>query len=70
MTSGLLLIERKGATYEKTYWGQPKWPLFLTEFPDEKQLVELEELRIHMEQKIMGSFSLSENSVWSVFSGS
>lgn len=70
MTSGLLLIEREGTPYEKTYWGQPKWPLFLTEFPDEKQLVELEELRIHMEEKIMGSFSLSENSVWSVFSGS
>ena len=70
MTSGLLLVEREGATYEQTYWGQPKWPLFLTEFPDENQLVELDDLRIRMEEKIMGSFSVSEDSVWSVFSGS
>ena len=70
MTSGLILIEREGTTSEQTYWEQPEWPLFQSEFPDEKQLVELEELRIHMEEKIMGSFSLSENSVWSVFSGS
>ncbi len=70
MTSGLLLVEREGANYEQTYWGQPKWPLFLTEFPDENQLVELDDLRIRMEEKIMGSFSVSEESVWSVFSGS
>jgi hypothetical protein len=68
MTSGLLLIEYQNGTYEKTYWGQPKWPLFLTEFPQEDQLSELDELRIHMEDKIMGSFSVSQDSVWQVAS--
>ncbi len=33
ITSGLLLIEREGENYEETFWGQPKWPLFLTESP-------------------------------------
>ena len=70
MTSGLLLIEYQEDSYEKTYWGQPKWPLFLTEFPQEKQLAELDELRIHMEEKIKGSFSVSQDSVWQVASGS
>jgi len=70
MTSGLLLIEYQGGTYDKTYWGQPKWPLFLTEFPQDKQLAELDQLRIHMEEKIMGSFSVSQDSVWQVSSGS
>ena len=70
MTSGLLLIEYQKDSYEKTYWGQPKWPLFLTEFPQEKQLAELDELRIHMEEKIKGSFSVSQDSVWQVASGS
>jgi len=70
MTSGLLLIEYQGETYDKTYWGQPKWPLFLTEFPQDKQLAELDQLRIHMEEKIMGSFSVSQDSVWQVSSGS
>jgi hypothetical protein len=70
MTSGLLLIEYRDETYEKTYWGQPKWPLFLTEFPHDNQLAELDELRIHMEEKIMGSFSVSQDSVWQVASGS
>jgi len=70
MTSGLLLIEYQEDSYEKTYWGQPKWPLFLTEFPQEKQLAELDELRIHMEEKIKGSFSVSQDSVWQVASDS
>ncbi len=70
MTSGILLIEYQGDSYEKTYWGQPKWPLFLTEFPQEKQLAELDELRIHMEEKIKGSFSVSRDSVWQVASDS
>ena len=68
MTSGLLLIEYQNGTYEKTYWGQPKWPLFLTEFPQEDQLSELDDLRVHMEEKIMGSFSVSQDSVWQVAS--
>ncbi len=70
MTSGILLIEYQGDSYEKTYWGQPRWPLFLTEFPQEKQLAELDELRIHMEEKIKGSFSVSRDSVWQVASDS
>ena len=70
MTSGILLIEYQDDSYEKSYWGQPKWPLFLTEFPQEKQLAELDELRIHMEEKIKGSFSVSQDSVWQVESGS
>ncbi|MBT7743001.1 MAG: hypothetical protein HN727_14435 [Opitutae bacterium] len=70
MTSGILLVEYQEDSYEKTYWGQPKWPLFLTEFPQEKQLAELDELRIHMEEKIKGSFSVSQDSVWQVESGS
>ena len=69
LTSGILLIEKEGTSYEKTYWGQPKWPLFLTEFPQEKQLVELDELRIHMEENIQGSFSVSNDSVWKVVKG-
>jgi len=65
-----LLIEREGEAYEKTYWGQPKWPLFLTEFPEEKQVAELDALRIHMEENIQGSFSISRDAVWQVPSGS
>ena len=33
ITSGLLLVEREGDVYKETFWGQPKWPLFLTEAP-------------------------------------
>ena len=69
LTSGILLIEKEGTSYEKTYWGQPKWPLFLTELPQEKQLVELDELRIHMEENIQGSFSVSNDSIWKVVKG-
>ena len=69
-TSGILLIEREGEAYEKTYWGQPKWPLFLTEFPEEKQVAELDALRIHMEENIQGSFSISRDALWQVSSGS
>ncbi|MDG1138117.1 MAG: hypothetical protein P8N49_01185 [Opitutales bacterium] len=68
-TSGILLIEQEGIDYENTYWGQPKWPLFLTELPEEKQLVELDELRIHMEENIQGSFSISADSIWTVTQG-
>ena len=65
-TSGLLLVERERAAYENTYWGQPKWPLFLTEKPIAADLAELNDLRGHMEAKLMGSFSVSEESVWNV----
>ena len=70
LTSGILLIEKEGVPYDKTYWGQPMWPLFLTEFPSNAQLAELEQLRMHMEENIKGSFSVSEDAVWKVTSGS
>ena len=70
LTSGILLIEKEGSPYDKTYWGQPMWPLFLTEFPTDKQLAELDQLRMHMEENIKGSFSVSREAVWKVTSGS
>jgi hypothetical protein len=70
LTSGILLIEKEGSPYDKTYWGQPMWPLFLTEFPSDNQLAELDQLRMHMEENIKGSFSVSRDAVWKVMSGS
>jgi hypothetical protein len=66
ITSGLLLVEREGDTYEETFWGQPKWPLFLTEAPGEDEVAEFERLVSHLEEKMMGSFSITENTVWKV----
>ncbi len=66
ITSGLLLVEREGDTYEETFWGQPKWPLFLTEAPGEDEVAEFERLVSHLEEKMMGSFSMAENAVWKV----
>ena len=65
-TSSLLLIEQEGASYDQTYWGQPKWPIFATEefSPPEKK--ELNKLKNHMEEKIMGSFSIPGAELWSV----
>lgn len=65
-TSGLLLIEREGETYEETYWGQPKWPLFLTEPPAAAEIAELEDLCEQMEGKLIGSFSISSEAIWNV----
>jgi len=65
-TSGLLLVEREGDAYEETYWGQPKWPLLLTEVPGEVEITELEGLRRHLEDKLMGSFSISNDAFWKV----
>lgn len=65
-TSGLLLVEREGENYEETSWGQPKWPLFLTEEPGATQLKELDQLREHMEDKLSGSFSVSSDAIWRV----
>lgn len=64
LTSGLLLIERERGSYEETFWGQPKWPLFLTEAPTVEEVSELENLRRHMEEKLMGSFSIDAASRW------
>lgn len=66
ITSGLLLVECEGDTYEETFWGQPKWPLFLTETPTAEETAEFKRLIKHLEQKTMGSFSVSENAVWKV----
>jgi hypothetical protein len=66
LTSGLLLIEREGETYEETSWGQPKWPLFLTEAPSEAEVREMENLRLRMEEKLMGSFSIDDTATWRV----
>ena len=65
-TSALLLVEREGESYEETFWGQPKWPLFLTDPPSSAEVAELETLRRHMEKKLMGSFSIPSESVWRV----
>lgn len=65
-TSALLLVEREGEPLEPTFWGQPKWPLFLTEFPTTPELKDLEKLRLHMEEKLMGSFSVSHDAIWKV----
>jgi hypothetical protein len=66
ITSGLLLVEREGDIYEETFWGQPKWPLFLTEAPNADEAAEFKRLVDHLEQKTMGSFSVSEDAVWKV----
>ncbi|PHR89495.1 MAG: hypothetical protein COA78_35770, partial [Blastopirellula sp.] len=65
-TSGLLLVEREGDIYEETFWGQPKWPLFLTEAPGEDEIAEFERLVSYLEEKMMGSFSIAEDAVWRV----
>ncbi|MBB65620.1 MAG: hypothetical protein CMO81_11220 [Waddliaceae bacterium] len=66
LTSGLLLVEREGENYEETFWGQPKWPLFLTEAPSAEETAEFERLVNHLEQKTMGSFSIAEDAIWKV----
>ncbi len=64
ITSGLLLVERAGDQYEETFWGQPKWPLFLTDVPTDAEKGEFERLVDHIEQQTMGSFSVVEDAVW------
>ena len=66
LTSGLLLVEREGENYEETFWGQPKWPLFLTEAPSAEEMAEFKRLVNHLEQKTMGSFSIAEDAIWKV----
>jgi len=69
-TSGILLVEREGASYEQTFWGQPKWPLFLTEPPTPESRKQLESIQKHLENKLMGSFAIPGDSVWRVVSDS
>ncbi len=66
LTSALLLVEKEGANYEKTFWGQPKWPLFLTEQPSPETRQQFESVLKSMEAKLMGSFSIPESGVWRV----
>lgn len=70
ITSGLLLVEREGDNYEGTFWGQPKWPLFLTEAPSAEETAEFKRLVHHLEQRTMGSFSVSKEAVWKMANGS
>jgi hypothetical protein len=66
LTYSLLLIEREGETYEETTWGQPKWPLFLTRVPNTPQREELENLQGFLDEKLLGGFSINENTIWQI----
>ena len=57
---------RRGSHAEETLWGQPEWPIFLTENPSDDESAEFERLVNHLEQKTMGSFSISEEAIWKV----
>ena len=65
-TSSVLLIEQEGVEYESTYWGQPKWPIFATEGFNHNETSRLRNLQAHMEEKLMGSFSIPEEELWVV----
>jgi hypothetical protein len=65
-TSSVLLIEQEGVEYESTYWGQPKWPIFATEGFNHNETSRLRNLQAHMEEKLMGSFSIPEKELWAV----
>ena len=65
-TSSVLLIEQEGMEYESTYWGQPKWPIFATEGFNRNETSRLRNLQAHMEEKLMGSFSIPEEELWAV----
>lgn len=65
-TAGLLLIERESEVYEETFWGQPRWPIFLTERPDPARAGELRNLSDHLEERLKGAFSVSGDAVWQV----
>ena len=66
ITSAILLVEREGAAYEETTWGQAKWPLLLTETPTFEERAEWLKLQDHMEKKMRGSFSIPDKDVWEV----
>lgn len=65
-TSGILMVEREGDEYPHTYWGQPQWPLFLTEKPDGQRATELKQLNDYLENSLKGSFSIREDAIWQV----
>lgn len=66
LTSGLLLVEWEGEAYEETFWGQPRWPVFMTEPPNAAEVAGLESLRGHLEEKMKGSFSIAPDAIWKV----
>ena len=66
LTSGLLLIEWEGEAFEETFWGQPRWPVFMTEAPNAAEVAGLESIRRHLEEKMLGSFSIAADAVWKV----
>jgi hypothetical protein len=66
LTYALLLIEREGESYEKTSWGQPKWPLFLTRALNTPQREQLENLLEFLDKKLLGGFSVNEEAIWKV----
>jgi hypothetical protein len=66
ITSGILLVEREGEAYDETTWGQPKWPLLLTETPTLEERAEWFKLQEHMEDRMRGSFSIPDSDVWQV----
>lgn len=63
-TVGLLMIEKEGAHYEQSHWGQPQWPLFLTEWPSEPSRLEMRDLKRFLEENMQGSFSFNKNALW------
>ncbi len=65
-TAGLLLIEKEGTHYPQTFWGQPKWPLFLTTKPSAKQVAEYKLLNQYLIDGIKGGFTVSRGAVWQV----
>ncbi|MGB2561079.1 MAG: hypothetical protein ACPIG6_10815 [Akkermansiaceae bacterium] len=65
-TSGILQVEREGETHDESYWGQPKWPLFLTHEPDKQRKRELRQLNGYLEDGLKGAFSIPEDDIWRV----
>jgi hypothetical protein len=65
-TSGILQIEREGDQYPHSYWGQPQWPLFLTQKPSEHRAADFKRLNNYLENSLRGSFSIPENAIWQV----
>ena len=63
-TSGILQIERDGDQYPHSYWGQPQWPLFLTQKPSEQRAANFKQLNLYLENSLRGSFSIPEDDIW------
>ncbi len=68
LTYGLLLIEREGDSYDETYYGQPRWPVFLTLSPSSEDRQQLLRLNDYLEAKLLGAFSV-DGAVWAPVEG-